>query len=64
MAMLHPNESVSDLSKGGAGITVVNNIDATGADAGVELRVRRAIEESQQQTVAVIQDLMKRRRFV
>jgi len=64
-AMLHPNESVIDHTKGqGQGITIINNIDAKGADASVDMKIRAAMQQSSQQTVATIQDLMRRRRFV
>ena len=65
MAMLHPNESVIDHTKGQAGgITIINNIDATGSDANVDMKIRTAVQQGSQQTVATIQDLMRRRRFV
>jgi len=64
-AILHPNETVIDHTKGqGGGITIVNNIDAKGADANVDMKIRAAMQQSSQQTVATIQDLMRRRRFV
>jgi hypothetical protein len=63
-AILHPNETVVDHTKGqGGGITVVNNIDATGADANVDMKIRAAVQQSSQQTIMSIQDLMRRRRF-
>ena len=65
MALVHPDESIIDHRKnGGSGVTVVNNIDARGADAGVEQRIKTAMAESSQQTIMTIQQLMKRRRFV
>jgi hypothetical protein len=65
MAMLHPNESVIDHTKGqGQGVTIINNIDATGADASVDMKIRQAMKQSSEQTVLTIQDLMRRRRFV
>lgn len=64
-AILHPNETVVDHTKGqSGGITIVNNIDATGADANVDMKIRAAMQQTSQQTVASIQDLMRRRRFV
>ena len=64
-AILHKNETVIDHTKGqGQGITIVNNIDAKGADANVDMKIRSAVEQSSQQTVATIQDLLRRRRFV
>ncbi len=63
-AILHPNETVIDHTKGQAGgITIINNIDATGG-ADVDMKIRTAVQQGSQQTVATIQDLMRRRRFV
>ena len=63
-AILHPNETVVDHTKGqGGGITVVNNIDATGAGADVDMKIRAAMQQTSQQTILSIQDLMRRRRF-
>ena len=63
-AILHPNETVIDHTKGqGGGITVVNNIDATGAGADVDMKIRSAMQQTSQQTILSIQDLMRRRRF-
>ena len=40
-AMLHPNESVIDHTKGQAGgITIINNVDASGADANVDMKIQ------------------------
>jgi hypothetical protein len=65
LALVHPNESVVDHTKGqGMGVTIVNNIDAKGSGADVEMKIRRAVEQSGAQTIATIQDLMRRRRFV
>ena len=62
--MLHPNDSLIDHTRGGAGgVTVVNNIDATNADPGAELRIRQAMAATSQATIASIQNLMRRRRF-
>ena len=62
--MLHPNESVIDHTRGGSGgVTVVNNIDATNAAPGAALRIRQAMAETSQATIASIQNLMRRRRF-
>lgn len=64
-AILHPNETVIDHTKGqSGGVTIVNNIDATGADANVDMKIREAVQLGSQQTVATIQDLMSRNRFV
>ena len=65
MAMLHPNESVIDHSKGqGGGVTVVNNVDARGSGADVEQKIRTAMAQTSQETIVTIRDLMRRRRFV
>jgi hypothetical protein len=65
-SVLHPNESVIDHTKGqGMGSIVINNtIDARGADASVDMKIRAAMQQTSQQTVMTIQDLMRRRRFV
>ena len=65
MAMLHPNESVIDHSKGqGGGVTVINNVDARGSGADVEQKIRTAMAQTSQETIVTIRDLMRRRRFV
>jgi hypothetical protein len=64
LATLHPNESVIDHTKGGgSGLTIVNNIDASGGGPDVDLKIRAAMEQTSQQTVATVQDLMARRRL-
>ena len=64
MAMVHPNESVIDHTKGGAGgITVINNVDARGSGADVDQKIKSAMAQTSQQTIMTIQDLMRRRRF-
>jgi hypothetical protein len=64
LAMLHPNESVIDHTKGqSGGITVINNIDASGAGPEVDIKIEKAMNQSSAMTVAKIQDLMSRRRF-
>jgi phage-related minor tail protein len=66
--MFVPNQSGSivpnDKMGGGGGITVVNNVDASGAGSDVDLKIRAAMQQSSEQTVATIQNLMRRRRFV
>jgi hypothetical protein len=65
-AVLHPNETVVDHTKGQGGmggITIINNIDAKGADASVDMKIRAAMQQTSQQTVMTIQDLIRRRRF-
>ena len=65
LAMLHPNESVIDHTKGqGGGVTIVNNIDASGAGPEVEEKIRTAMEQTSSATIAQIQSLMQRRRFI
>ena len=63
LSVLHPNESITDHTKGGGGITIVNNIDAKNADSFTEMRIRAAIEESSQATVAKIINLSRRGRL-
>ena len=65
MAMLHPNESVIDHTKGqGGGVTVINNVDARGSGADVEQKIRSAMAQTSQETIVTIRDLMRRRRFI
>lgn len=64
--MFVPNQSgsiVPSNKMGGGGITVVNNVDARGADASVDIKIRSAMQQTSQQTILSIQDLMRRRRF-
>lgn len=58
------NDQLKKAIGGGESIQIVNNIDARGADASVDMKIRSAVEQSSQATIAVIQDLMRRRRFV
>jgi hypothetical protein len=59
MAMLHPNETVIDHTRGqsAGGSTIVQNIsiDARGADAGVEQRIRAAMAQTKSETLAAVQ---------
>ena len=64
LAMLHPRETVLDHTKGqgmtlsgGGGTSITQNftIDARGADAGVENRIRAAMEQSKRETLAEVQ---------
>lgn len=58
MAMLHPNETVLDHTRGqGAANTIVQHItiDARGADAGVDARIRAAMAQTKQETLAAVQ---------
>ena len=64
MAMVHPNETIIDHRKGGAaGITIVNNVDARGAGADVDQKIKAAMTQTSQQTIMTIQDLKRRGRF-
>lgn len=64
-AILHPNETVIDHTKGqGQGITIINNVDATGSGGDVDQRIRVAMEVTSQQTVKQVQDLLRRQRLV
>jgi hypothetical protein len=57
MAMLHPNETVLDHTRGqgmGGGMSFSYTIDARGADAGVEQRVRVALAETEARIRAAI----------
>lgn len=64
LAMVHPNESVIDHTKGqGQGVTIINNVDASGG-GDVDQRIRAAMEVTSQQTVMQVQDLLRRQRLV
>lgn len=65
-AILHPNETVIDHTKGQGmgGITIVNNIDASGAGSEVDQKIMMAMEVTSQQTVKQVQDLLRRQRLV
>jgi hypothetical protein len=58
-AILHPNETVIDHTRGQGmgGVTVVQNvsIDARGADAGVEARIQSAMRQAKAEAVAEVQ---------
>lgn len=60
--ILHPNESVVDHSRGGGSIVINNTVDATGADAMVDQKIRVAMEQASMQTIAAIGDLRRRGR--
>lgn len=63
-AILHPNETVVDHSKGQSqGITIINNVDASGAGADVDMKIAAAMQQTSQQTIASVQDLMRRSRM-
>lgn len=64
MAMVHPNETIIDHTKGGAsGITIINNVDARGSGADVDQKIKSAMAQTSNQTIMTIQDLMRRGRF-
>jgi hypothetical protein len=57
------NENLKNAVGGGGGVTVINNIDATGSGPDVEAKIRSAMDQTSAKTIATIQDLMRRRRF-
>ena len=57
------NENLKNAVGGGGGVTVINNIDATGSGPDVEAKIRAAMDQTSAKTIATIQDLMRRRRF-
>lgn len=61
-----PNQSGSIIpnAQDSGGINIVNNIDASGGGADVDQRIRIAVTAAGQQTVASVQDLLRRRRLV
>jgi hypothetical protein len=62
-AILHPNETVIDHTKGqsmGGNVSVTYTIDARGADPGSEMRIRQAIKESEARTKADILSSMNK----
>lgn len=64
-AILHPNETVIDHTKGqGQGITIINNVDARGSGPEVDIKIQQAMQVTSQRTIETVQDLMRRRRFV
>lgn len=64
LALIHPNESILDHTKGqGQGVTIINNVDASGGGADVDQRIRMAMEVTSQQTVRQVQDLLRRQRL-
>ena len=63
LAMLHPNETVIDNTRGGGqDITIINNIDASG-DGDVDQRIAMAVSESSRQTVEQVHNMMRRGRM-
>ena len=45
------------------GVTIINNVDATGGGPDVDLKIQQAMAVTSQQTVATVKDLMSRGRF-
>ena len=62
MAMLHPNETVTDHTQGGGGITIVNNITTEGG-GDVDQKIAIAVTESSHATVSAVQDMLRRGRM-
>ena len=63
LAMLHPNETVIDHTKGqGQGITIINNIETSG-DGDVDQKIAAAVTEASQQTVEQVHNMMRRGRM-
>lgn len=58
------NDQLKQAVGGGGGITIINNVDARGADASVDQKIRVAMKQTSEATTRNIQNLMKRRRFV
>ena len=64
--MFVPNQSgsiVPNNRMGGGGITIVNNVDATGSGADVDQKIYSAMQITSQQTIGQIQDLIRRQRL-
>ncbi len=65
LAMLHPNEKITDMHNGGgSGITIINNVDATGAGPEVDQKIRTAMEKTSRTTIQTVRDLAGRGRLV
>ena len=63
LAMLHPNETVIDHTKGqGQDITIINNIQASG-DGDVDQRIATAVSEASKQTVSQVHNMIRRGRM-
>ena len=52
-----------DSASGSGGVSVINNIDARGADPASEARIYRAMEDNRNRTLAQVRDAIKRRRI-
>jgi hypothetical protein len=65
LGMLHPNERITDMHNGGgSGITIINNVDATGAGPEVDQKIRTAMEKTSRTTIQTVRDLAGRGRLV
>jgi hypothetical protein len=63
LAMLHPNETVIDHTKGqGQDITIINNIQASG-DGDVDQRIAIAVSEASKETVSQVHNMIRRGRM-
>lgn len=69
---VHPGEafftsgdsgSVGKAAGGGGGVTIINNIDARGADASLAARLPKVLAQQQEQTIARVRDLIRRGRM-
>lgn len=58
------NDQLKNAIGGGEGITIVNNVDARGADASVDVKIRKAMQQTAATTIETIRDLSRRRRFI
>ena len=54
-----PNDKIG----GGGGVSIVNNIDASGNGAEVDIKIQQAMMQTNRQTVAQVQDLLRRGRL-
>jgi hypothetical protein len=53
----------NDKMGGGGSISIVNNVDASGGGADVDIRIQQAMVQTNRQTVSQIQDLIRRGRL-
>jgi len=53
----------NDKMGGGGSVTIVNNVDASGGGADVDIRIQQAMIQTNRQTVAQVQDLLRRGRL-
>lgn len=63
LAMVHPKERITDTTMGGGGGVVINqniNIDARGADAGVDAKIQQAMKQTKAETLAAVQSKANR----